>query len=105
MHLRPRLLWAGLLLECAPAHGAESAHEAFVRAISLQRTGDFEGAIREYRAALSQEPGNFEARSNLGVALAHIDHSMRPLCLSVCAAKLTPSGVCSAPRKSRAGVL
>src|SRR2546427_13008970 len=74
MHLC-RLVWAGLLLvACASAGPVETAQEAFARAVSLQRAGDFEGAIREYRAALAQEPANFEARSNLGVALAHIGH-------------------------------
>jgi tetratricopeptide (TPR) repeat protein len=74
MHLC-RLVWAGLLVvACASADPVETAQEAFARAVTLQRAGDFEGAIREYRAALSQEPANFEARSNLGVALAHIGH-------------------------------
>src|SRR3989454_10512294 len=75
MHLWRGLFSAGLLLvACASARPAESGQEAFARAVSLQRAGDFEGAIREYRAALAQEPANFEARSNLGVALAHIGH-------------------------------
>lgn len=40
--------------------------------MTLYRAGDFDGAIREYRAALALDPSNFEARSNLGVALARI---------------------------------
>src|SRR2546426_736715 len=75
MHLFWKVFWAGLLLVTyASARPGESAQEAFARGVSLQRAGDFEGAIREYRAALAQEPANFEARSNLGVALAHIGH-------------------------------
>src|SRR2546425_11157710 len=75
MHLFWKVFWAGLLLVTyASARPGESAQEAFARGVSLQRAGDFEGAIREYRAALAQEPANFQARSNLGVALAHIGH-------------------------------
>jgi Flp pilus assembly protein TadD len=75
MRLRRSVFWAGfLVVTCAPARPAESAQEAFARAVTLQRSGDFDGAIREYRAALAREPANFEARSNLGVALAHIGH-------------------------------
>jgi tetratricopeptide (TPR) repeat protein len=51
-----------------------SAQEAFARGTELYRAGDFDGAIREYRAALALDPANFEARSNLGVALAHTGH-------------------------------
>jgi len=42
--------------------------------MALHHAGDFDGAIREYRAALVLDPANFEARSNLGVALAHTGH-------------------------------
>src|SRR2546425_950767 len=75
MHSFWKVFWAGLLLVTyTSARPGESALEAFARGVSLQRGGDFEGAIREYRAALAQEPANFQARSNLGVALAHIGH-------------------------------
>jgi tetratricopeptide (TPR) repeat protein len=75
MRLSWNVFWAGLLIVAyAPAWPAESSAGSF-RACSLQRAGDFEGAIRQYRAALAQEPANFEAGSNLGVALAHIGHS------------------------------
>src|SRR5690242_16328769 len=56
------------------SQSASSAQEAFARGTELYRAGDFEGAIREYRAALALDPANFEARSNLGVALAHTGH-------------------------------
>ena len=42
--------------------------------MALHHAGDFDGAIREYRAALALDPANFEARSDLGVALAHTGH-------------------------------
>src|SRR2546427_13242071 len=75
MHLLWKVFWAGLLLVTyASARPGESAQEAFARGVSLQRAGDFEGAIREDRAPLAQEPANFQARSNLDVALAHIGH-------------------------------
>lgn len=59
---------------CALAQPQESAQQAFAHAVTLQRAGDFEGAIREYQAVLVQQPENFEAHSNLGVALAHVGH-------------------------------
>jgi Flp pilus assembly protein TadD len=40
-------------------------------ALELHRSGDFAGAIAEYRAYLKQVPDNAMARSNLGAALAH----------------------------------
>src|SRR5213592_4208834 len=80
MHWCRGFVWAGLLaVACASADPVESAQQAFARAVVLQRAGDFEAAIREYRAALAQEPANFEARSNLGVALAISATSKKPL--------------------------
>lgn len=77
MHTPRGLLWIGAVLlatGCIWSQSTESAAEAFARAMALHRAGDFDGAIREYRAALALDPSNFEARSNLGVALAHIGH-------------------------------
>jgi len=69
--------WLGLALFAARAvcaQSGESATEAFRRAVALHQAGDFDGAIREYRAALALDPSNFQARSNLGAALAHTGH-------------------------------
>ncbi|HUB77331.1 MAG TPA: tetratricopeptide repeat protein [Bryobacteraceae bacterium] len=41
------------------------------QALELHRSGDFAGAIAEYRAYLEQVPDNPMALSNLGAALAH----------------------------------
>lgn len=43
-----------------------------MKAIGLHRAGQFEEAITGYKACLSGQPGNVEARSNLGAALAHL---------------------------------
>jgi tetratricopeptide (TPR) repeat protein len=71
-------LWLVFLLASASGRlwpqSSSSAQEAFARGTRLYGAGDFDGAIREYRAALALDPTNFEARSNLGVALARIGH-------------------------------
>ena len=59
---------------CAWTQAQESTQQAFARAVALHQAGDFDGAIREYRAALALDSANFQARSNLGAALAHIGH-------------------------------
>jgi len=78
MRLGRLLLWLGFLWLAASGYlwsqSSESAQEAFARGAARYRTGDFDGAIREYRAALALDPTNFEARSNLGVALTRIGH-------------------------------
>ena len=78
MRLGRRSRWLTFLLAAASAwprsQSSGSAQEAFARGTSLHGAGDFDGAIREYRAALALDPANFEARSNLGVALARIGH-------------------------------
>jgi tetratricopeptide (TPR) repeat protein len=52
---------------------AQPASEALLRhAIELHQAGDVEGAIREYRAYLKQNPENLMARSNLGAALSKL---------------------------------
>ncbi len=54
-----------------PAGGTE----AILRhAIELHQAGDVEGAIREYRAYLKQNPENIIALSNLGAALSRSGH-------------------------------
>jgi len=78
MRLGRSLLWLGFFWLVASgslwSQSSDSAQEAFARGIALYRAGDFDGAIREYRAALALDPSNFEARSNLGVALTRIGH-------------------------------
>lgn len=43
---------------------------ALNRAVQLHQAGDWDGAIREYRACLAAEPNRVEARSNLGAVYA-----------------------------------
>jgi tetratricopeptide (TPR) repeat protein len=43
---------------------------AFTHALDLHRSGDLEGALREYRACLGVEPERMEARANLGAVLS-----------------------------------
>src|SRR6266850_2258279 len=78
MRLGRLLLWLGFLWLAASGYlwsqSSGSAQEAFARGAARYRTGDFDGAIREYRAALALDPSSFEARSNLGVALTRIGH-------------------------------
>lgn len=52
---------------------AQPASEKHLKdAISLHQSGNFEGAIPEYREYLKARPDSMLARSNLGAALAHI---------------------------------
>ena len=77
MRLGGLLLWLGfiwLALGHLWSQSSGSAQEAFGRGTALYRAGDFDSAIREYRAAIALDPTNFEARSNLGVALTRIGH-------------------------------
>src|SRR5271165_5459485 len=66
--------WLGMALlaaRCVWPQSANGPQDPFSRAVALHQAGDFDGAIREYRAALDVDPSNFQARSNLGAALAH----------------------------------
>lgn len=51
------------------AQAQDSTSQVFARAADAFRAGDFEGAVRGYRAVLVSQPSNFPARSNLGGAL------------------------------------
>lgn len=55
--------------------GSGAPQNDLANAVQLHQAGDFEGAIREYRAFLSTSPkgkSQIIARSNLGAALAHL---------------------------------
>jgi tetratricopeptide (TPR) repeat protein len=49
-----------------------AAEKQLQQAIALHQSGDFEGAIREYREYLKARPDSMPAHSNLGAALAHV---------------------------------
>jgi tetratricopeptide (TPR) repeat protein len=52
---------------------AQPASEKILQhAITLHQSGDFDGAIGEYREYLREQPKSLQARSNLGAALAHV---------------------------------
>ena len=67
-----------LLLVCPAARGQENPESILQRAIALQRAGDTDGSIPQYRAYLKLRPEAVEARSNLGVALASTGRYGRP---------------------------
>jgi tetratricopeptide (TPR) repeat protein len=51
----------------------DSSPDATLRlALQLYESGDFAGAISQYREYLKQVPGNVQARSNLGAVLSHM---------------------------------
>ena len=65
-----------LLLALQSALSAQAAAQdperLLAQAIDLHRSGDVEGAIREYKAFLAFRPEHAEARSNLSAALARL---------------------------------
>jgi len=65
-----RLTLALTIAACAKAQ--QDPRQLYLRATELQRAGDFEGAVLEYRAALVLDPSSVPLRSNLGAALAHL---------------------------------
>ena len=63
------LLCAGLV---PPAWAQQKDPSALFNAgIEAQQRGDFQSAIRDYRAFLAARPNDFEAKVNLGAALVH----------------------------------
>ncbi len=69
MYRMQLLLALGLI--CAIAQPAPP-EKTLQQAITLHQSGDFDGAIRDYREYLQQRPDSLQARSNLGAALAHV---------------------------------
>jgi tetratricopeptide (TPR) repeat protein len=65
-----RLTLALTIATCAKAQ--PDPRQLFLRATELQRAGDYEGAIRQYREAVAADPSSVPLRSNLGAALAHL---------------------------------
>lgn len=68
-----RWLWS--LCWCAVAVLAQTPpvpqlDPGLAKALAAHKTGDMDGAIREYRAFLKTKPNSVEARTNLGAALA-----------------------------------
>lgn len=49
----------------------KNPRDLFNAAVEAQQQGDFQTAIRDYRAFLALSPNDFEAKVNLGAALAH----------------------------------
>ncbi len=62
------LLLTGLCCALAQAQNSDE----FRRAVSLQQSGDAAGAVTAYRNFLEQFPDRYDARSNLGAALAQL---------------------------------
>jgi tetratricopeptide (TPR) repeat protein len=69
-----RLACAALLCLTSWAQPPGGAEAILRHAIELHQAGDIEGAIREYRAYLKQNPENVIALSNLGAALSRSGH-------------------------------
>src|SRR5690349_599316 len=69
--MRLLLFLIALVATLLAAQPAPADPESVLRkAVELHRSGDIDGAIRAYREYLAGKPGAFEARSNLGAALA-----------------------------------
>lgn len=91
-------LWFGVSLlaaHCVCAQSGENAPDAFSRAVAFHQAGNFDDAIREYRAALALDPTNFQARSNLGAALVHIGHYEDAIAAYRQALEIAPPSVAS----------
>jgi tetratricopeptide (TPR) repeat protein len=71
--MRAVLFIAALFASLVPSVSArqENARELFNAGVEAQQRGDFETAIRDYRAFLAVRPDDFETKVNLGAALAH----------------------------------
>ena len=65
----PRAVCLATALALLPAQHGAAQETSFARAASLQQAGQLDSAAAEYRRFLEANPGNVEARSNLGVVL------------------------------------
>src|SRR5437588_3575229 len=63
--------WISLIVFAVQTTWAQPAPDC-VRAIDAHRSGQYDSAVSSYQACLAAQPGNLEARSNLGAALAHL---------------------------------
>jgi len=59
----------------------------------LHYSGDFPGAIREYRACITAEPNRIEARSNLGAVLVKLGRYQEAIDQYQTALKIAPADV------------
>ena len=83
---------------------SRDAQESLANAILLQRGGDFEGAIREYRTFLASSPDDKSrvmAYSNLGAALAHLGRYEEAIKQYNQALQLSPDGSAETPEASQ----
>jgi tetratricopeptide (TPR) repeat protein len=69
---------------------------ALSRAIQLHQAGDWDAAIREYRACIAAEPGRAEPRSNLGAIYAKLGRYQEAIDQYRAALKVAPPNI--APR-------
>jgi tetratricopeptide (TPR) repeat protein len=67
----PLLVWT-VSASGATQGGAGSPPEILERATALHRSGDYEGAVREYRLFLERHPDVADVRSNLGAAYVQL---------------------------------
>src|SRR5882724_9765820 len=86
-----RLTLALTIAACAKAQ--QDPRQLYLRATELQRAGDFEGAVREYRAALVLDPSSVPLRSNLGAALAHLGRYSDAIAVYQAALRAAPAAI------------
>ena len=84
--------WSSILtlVLAAAALGQPSAEQLLKQAISEHSAGQFDAAIRDYRAYLKLRPSAVDARSNLGAALAREGHYAEAIVEYREALKLSP---------------
>lgn len=67
-----RVLFCAVFLTWAVFAQKPDLHELFEQAVEAQQRGDLALAVRDYQDLLQLSPKFFDARVNLGVALAHL---------------------------------
>jgi len=65
-------LFLSFILKSQEAGPPATVEQMFQRAVDAQQSGDFEAAVRAYRALLQRDPGLTDARANLAAALVHL---------------------------------